>query len=483
MAGISRRHFLQQSATVGAALAFSPLARAATSGSPNDKLNIGIIGLGWRGGEHIKMFGKLPNVRFAALCDVDSDLLDKAAQGKPDAKKYTDLRKLLDDKDIDAVTIATCDHWHVLAAIWALQAGKHVYIEKPLGHNHWEGQQLVKAARKYNKVVQMGAQQRSDPLQAQLKDYLHKDKALGDIKYVEVCRYGKRDSIGKRSTPTEVPKTVDYNTWLGPAADIPMYRDKFHYDWHWDWNTGTGEQGNWGVHVMDDAVNVVLLDKVPFPRKIFAGGGRVAWDDAGNTPNESFVSYDTGTTPIVFGLTNLPAKKGEKGDLNVKGIGSGYVIYCDGGYYAGKRGGGTAFDKEGKEIKKFKGDSGEGHPKNFVEAVFANDRSKLNCEVEIGHRATSWCNLANVACRMGGPYSHATAEAASNVPVWSGIVERLEKQMAANDVKVGDSNFKLSPVLEFDATTEQFSGAHAAEANALLRRQYTRPEFAVPENV
>jgi hypothetical protein len=481
MTRIDRRRFLQQSAAAGAALAFAPIVRAQ---SVNQQLNIGVIGLGWRGGDLSKMFAKLPNVRFAALCDVDSELLDKAAQDKPGAKKYTDLRKLLDDKDVDAVVVATCDHWHVLAAIWALQAGKHVYVEKPLGHNHWEGQQLVKAARKYNKVVQVGTQQRSDPLQAELKDYLHKEKALGDIKYVEVCRYGKREPIGKRSTPLAIPSSVDYNLWVGPAEDKPLYRDKLHYDWHWDWNTGTGEQGNWGVHVMDDAVNVVLQDRVPFPKKIFAGGGRVAYDDAGNTPNVSFVAYDTGTTPIVFGLTNLPAKKGSKDDLSVKGVGSGYVIYCDGGYYAGKRGGGAAFDNSGKELKKFKGDSGDGHQKNWVEAVFSNNRSKLNTEVEIGHRATAWCNLANVACQLGGPYSHATAEsAAKNVPAWSQIVERLENQMAENDVDIAKSDFKLSPMLEFDSATEQFTGASAAAANKLLRRQYTRPEFVVPEAV
>ena len=404
MTRINRRHFLKRSAAVGATLAFSRSLRAA---AVNEQVNLGVIGLGWRGGEHLKMFSKLPNVRFAALCDVDQDLLDKASADKPEAKKYTDLRKLLDDKDVDAVVIATCNHWHVLAAIWACQAGKHVYVEKPLAHNHWEGQQLVKAARKYKSIVQVGTQQRSDPLQSELKEYLHKDKALGDIKYAEVCRYGRREPIGKRSTPLTIPASVDYNLWLGPAADVPIFRDKLHYDWHWDWNTGNGEQGNWGVHVVDDAVNVVLLDKVSFPKRILAGGGRVGWNDAGNTPNVSFVYYDTGTTPIIFGLSNLPTQKGSKEDLQVKGIHSGYVIHCEGGYYAGKRGGGAAYDNSGKKLKEFTGDSGAGHQKNFIDAVLDNDAARLNCEVELGHRVTAWCNLANVACRMGGPYSRA----------------------------------------------------------------------------
>lgn len=481
MRRISRRHFIGQSAALGAAWAFS---RAARATGVNEQLNLGVIGLGWRGGDLSKMFAKLPNVRFAALCDVDQELLDKAAADKPGAKKYTDLRRLLDDKDVDAVAIATCNHWHALAGILACQAGKHVYVEKPLAHNHWEGQQLVKAARRYSRIVQVGTQQRSDPLQTELKEFLHKEKALGEIKHVEVCRYGRREPIGKRATPLSIPASVDYKLWLGPADDVPIMRDKLHYDWHWDWNTGNGEQGNWGVHVVDDAVNVVLLDKVPYPKRILAGGGRMAWDDAGSTPNVSFVLFDTGTTPIVFGLSNLPAKKGLKEDLQVKGINSGYVIYCAGGYYAGKRGGGAAFDKSGKKIKDFHGDSGEGHQKNFVDEVLNNAPSRLNCEVELGHRVTAWCNLANIACRVGGPYSHEQAAAAgANLPIWSELVERLEKQMRDNEVDIAGSNFQLSPMLEFDGTTELFTGEHAAKGNQLLRRAYHRPEFAVPEKV
>lgn len=482
MSRIHRRRFLQQSAALNAAVAVSPsLSPVLHAQGVNERLNLGIIGQGWRGGDLLKAFSALPNVRIAALCDVDQKLLDNATKDRKGVTRYTDLRKLLEDKDIDAVAIATCNHWHVLAAIWACQAGKDVYVEKPLCHNHWEGQQLVKAARKYDRIVQVGTQQRSDPLQAELKNYLHEDKKLGDIKYVEVCRYGKREPIGKRSQPLAIPSTVDYNLWVGPAEDKPIFRDKLHYDWHWDWNTGNGEQGNWGVHVLDDAVNVVLEDTVPFPKRVLAGGGRVLWNDAGQTPNVTFVSYDTGSIPIIFGLSNLPAKAGEKGDLRYKGVGSGYVIQCEDGYYAGGRGGGASHDKKGKEIRKFKGDSGSGHQKNFVAAVLNHDRSKLNCEVEIGHQATAWCNLANVACRMGQPYSRDSAEALSqNLPAWDELVELFNKHLADNGVDLANSDFRVSPVLEFDAATEQFTGPSAAEANKLLRREYTRPEFAVP---
>ena len=214
---------------------------------------------------------------------------------------------------------------------------------------------------------------------------------------------------------------------------------------------------------------------------MLAGGGRVLWHDAGETPNVTFVSYDTGTIPIIFGLSNLPTKTGAEQDLRYKGVGSGYVIHCEGGYYAGGRGGGAARDNNGKEIKKFKGDSGAGHQRNFVDAVLAHDRNKLNCEVQIGHQATAWCNLANVACRMGGPYSRRSADALSqNLDAWGELVDLFGQHLANNGVDIAKSEFCVSPVLEFDGATEQFTGPTAAAANQFLRREYHRPEFAVP---
>ena len=233
--------------------------------SSNEKLNLGFIGTGGRGNELLKQFSALSDVRIAALCDPDQEHLENTAKKHRKAAKYADLRKLLDDPNVDAVVIATCNHWHALAAIWACKAGKDVYVEKPLTHNHWEGQQLVRVARKLDRIVQIGTQQRSDPLQEKVKDFLHAKQALGAIQCVQVCRFGQRKSIGHRSTPLKPPASLDYNLWLGPAKDEPIYRDKLHYDWHWSWNTGNGEMGNWGVHVLDDAVNVVFRDRVPFP--------------------------------------------------------------------------------------------------------------------------------------------------------------------------------------------------------------------------
>jgi predicted dehydrogenase len=477
MARIDRRGFLQHSAALGAAaLAVRPLRAQAV----NEQLNMGFIGLGGRGNELLEHFGGLSDVRIAALCDPDAKHLEAAGKKHSAAKQYADLRQLFDDRDVDAVAIATCNHWHALAAIGACQAGKDVYVEKPLAHNHWEGQQVVKAARTHDRIVQVGTQQRSDPLQAELKAYLHDDKALGEIQQVLVCRFGKRESIGKRTSPLKPPATLDYNLWLGPARDEPIYRDKWHYDWHWDWNTGNGELGNWGVHVIDDAVNVVLRDQVPFPKRVLAAGGRVVWNDAGQSPNVCVAYFDTGTIPVLFGLTNLPSESGSDEDVRIRGVGSGYIVQCEGGYYAGGRGGGAAFDRSDNEIRKFKGDAGAGHARNFVDAVKAHDRKLLNAEVEIGHRTSGWCNLANIACRVGGAYSDEAALAIGEGSwPWGFLVGAVREHLERNAVDIESSEFKCSPVLEFDAEKQQFVGTEADKANLYLGREYREP-FAIP---
>lgn len=470
---ISRRRFFQQSGAVGLALTAS----AARAHSINEQLNVGFIGLGVRGNELLGQFKNLPDARIAALCDPDKTRLSQTSSKYPDAKSYSDLRHLLDDRNVDAVAIATCNHWHALAAIWACQAGKDVYVEKPLAHNHWEGEQVVRAARKFDRVVQVGLQQRSDPMQDSIKDFLHVEQALGPIKHVEVCRFGKRLPIGKRTSPLAPPKDLDYNLWLGPALDEPLYRDQLHYDWHWDWNTGNGEMGNWGIHVLDDALNVVLRDEPAFPKHVVAAGGRVKWNDAGQTPNLCFAYFDTGSIPLIFAMSNLENQLGANQRL-FGGLGSGYVVQCAGGSYVGGRGTGIAFDKSGAIVRRFSGDAGAGHARNFVDAVRAHARSQLNAEVQIGHRSTAWCNLTNVVIRLGQPYDHTvTVDAGRPRDAWNSAIDAIEAQLSSHKVNASDQ-LRLSPLLEFSETTQAFVGNSPA-ANRLLSREY-RPQFALP---
>ena len=479
MRDCTRREFVRRGLAAGAALAWSaPVLRAA---SPNDTMNLGFISCGGRGLDLMGSFSKLAGVRVGGLCDPDAERLGRARQRFPDAKGWADLRNLFEDKTIDAVVIASANHWHCLASIWAMQAGKDVYVEKPLSHSQWEGQQTVAAAKKFGKICQVGMQQRSDPMQAEIKQFLHQDQALGKIVSARVNRYGVRASIGKRETPLPIPANVDYNLWLGPAQDVPIYRNELQYDWHWVWNTGSGEMGNWGVHVLDDLRNNVFQDQVSLPRRIFGGGGRVIWNDAGETPNVHFVYFDTGTIPVVIGLTNITESPDSKRGPQPPGPCSGYIAYCEGGRLEGQRGRATAFDRDGKVVKQFKGTGGMGqHPQNFLDAVRRRDPSLLASDALVGHHSAGWCNLANIAFQAGGAYTHADAKrVADDSGLWNTLLAEMDKLLGAHGIAMDSPAIKLSPVLEFDVEAEKFVGAHADTANPYLKREY-REGFVVP---
>ncbi len=482
-----RRSFLATTLAAGTALAL-PTSRsfaATNSLGPNDEIGVGMIGAGGRAGELFNAISKVRGVKVLAVADPDSahaaDLAKKAG-----ATAHEDLRKILDDPNIHAVFIATCNHWHCLAAVWAMQAGKDVYVEKPLSHTQWEGRQVVQAARKYDRIVQVGTQQRSDPMQAELKKFLHEDKEIGNIQYAQANRLGKREPIGLRATPLTPPKEVNYDLWLGPAEDQPIMRDKLHYDWHWSFNTGSGEMGNWGVHVLDDVRNVAYRDSASLPSSVQAVGGRVAWDDAGNTPNVHYAIFETDSFPTLIALSNLAAGKNQsdswssKGGRPSSGPGSGYVVACDGGYLLGQRQNARAIDRDGKTIRTFKG--GEIvplHVNNFFDAVRSRKRENLNAEVQVGHDSTGWCNLANVGYQAASTFAtDQLASLGSGLEAWPVLMQEMESQLEPLGVKVAD--LKVSPKLAHDPKTERFIGDHAAVANSFLKRTY-RPGYEVPE--
>ncbi|MCB1225027.1 MAG: Gfo/Idh/MocA family oxidoreductase [Verrucomicrobiales bacterium] len=475
----NRRRFLKQSA-----LAFTALSASRVRGA-NDTIRMGYIGLGGRGMGSAAWFAKIPGVVNAHLCDADSTVLDRAKKMYPDAKLSQDLRKVIEDPEVDAVVVSTGNHWHALASIWALQAGKDVYVEKPVSHNIWEGRKLVEAARKYNRIVQGGTQQRSDPLQQEIKDFLDSGE-MGKIQYVRCNRYGQRASIGKVEQPLTPPETVNYDLWLGPAADLPIHREKFHYDWHWVWNTGNGELGNWGPHILDDLRNVVFRDRIKLPRRVLAGGGRLGWDDAGETPNTHFMYIDTGDIPVIMDVHNLPLKAGVKADdvYMRRRTKSFLVVECEGGYYTGGRGGGTAFDAQGKKLRAFSGDGGKSHAENFIAALRNRDASTLNGEIEEIHYSSAWCHLGNISWRLGQAYQRDQAEAAvKDFQPWNDVIADFHQHLENNQVDAAKEKIQLGALLEIDADKETFVGASATpEALALLRRDY-RAGFEVPEVV
>lgn len=318
-------------------------------------------------------------------------------------------------------------------------------------------------------------------MQAEIKQFLHDDQAIGELKSVRINRFGVREPIGRRSKPLVPLESIDYNLWLGPAQEQPIYREKLHYDWHWDWNTGSGELGNWGVHIIDDVRNNVFLDAVAMPSSITAAGGRFAWDDAGNTPNVHFAVLDAGGVPVVVTLSNLPWKETS---AKIPGPKSGYIAYCSAGRIEGQRGKAKALDAHGKLIREFQGENEGGnvlHQQNFIDAIRANKPSLLAAPPQIGHDSTSWCNLINIATRA--PNSAISASIGS-LPANFGpestasILEQLNAIVTASS-EAGEQ-LQLGPTLNYDVKYGHFVGEEGEFANRLLRRDDREP-FVVPE--
>jgi predicted dehydrogenase len=475
----TRRTFLMQGAAAGAgALGLATLPRKVSAQSASEPIRLGLIGLGWRGGQHLDTLLPMKECEIVALCDPEAKFLEAAKKKAPNAKAHADLRRVLDDPSVDAVVIATCNHWHCLAAVWACEAGKDVYVEKPLSYRLWEGQQLINAARKHNRIVQVGTQQRSDPMQDEIREFLHDGKGLGAIQSVVVTRFGVREGIGKRATPLEPPKTLDYDLWLGPAEDRAVYRNKWDYDWHWDWNTGNGECANWGVHVMDDVRNVVFNDQAKLPSEVACGGGRVVWKDAGETPNLLFAAMEVGGTPVTFALSNLPDKPGSNRPLRFDNVESGYIVQCEGGLYHGYRGGGVALDTTGKTVREFRGSGGgTEHYQNFFQAVRSRDADDLNAEVVVGHDSTNWSHVINAAWRSANENGFLPVAAVQASSALGQIEELMRNHLQEYFPNGTTDSLKLSQRLAIDVEQERFVGDGADAANAYLGPRESRAGY------
>ena len=290
----NRRRFVQQSLAASTGVFYIAKTSWAQK-SPGDTINVAVIGFGGRGGSHISGYRgqSKEGVNVAALCDVDSKVLSKGVAGfekdKLKVTGYTDIRKLLENKDIDAVSIATPNHWHSLASIWAMQAGKDVYVEKPVSHNVWEGRQMVNAARRYGKMVQTGTQSRSSRSGIGEAAKWVQEGNLGKILLSRGLCYKKRSSIGKTEGPQPIPDTVDFDLWCGPAPKTELTRKKLHYDWHWTWAYGNGDLGNQGIHQMDIAR--WFLGEMALSPRVWSVGGRLRTLRSSITPMKRHRSF------------------------------------------------------------------------------------------------------------------------------------------------------------------------------------------------
>ena len=481
MSPLSRRDFFEQSlfaaaaaatavgaAKLGAAEAPSTAAKAV---APIDTLQHAVIGCRIRGKVHVAEFGRVPGVNLAYVCDPDLELANQLADAveKAQGKRPTvvqDLRKIYDDQSVDTVSIAAPNHWHALAAVWAMQAGKDAYVEKPVCHNIVEGRRMVDAARKYKRICQGGTQNRSVGALHGAADYLREGK-LGDVKLARTIIYGKRGSIGGPG-PCEMPPQCDFNLWLGPALNEKPTRAKLHYDWHWVWDTGNGELGNNNIHMVDICRWLLRLEGIG--DSAMSIGGRVGYQDAGETPNTQMTVHRYGDTTIiqeVRGLKSSPFSDKFK---------SGYVIYGSQGLIAD----GSLFEPDGTLVRKFEGPS-VNHFANFIDAVRSRNPDDLKAEILKGHQSTALCHVANISHRLGTPTATADIQSRLSEPGVHDEVRatfaRMVEHLKENDVDTTKTPLTLGPDLKIDSANEKFVDNTAA--NALLGREYRAP-FVLP---
>jgi predicted dehydrogenase len=494
MHSLNRRDFLHDSAAIAAAVAAAGVATPQTVSEPtprkggaNDQIRVAVIGLGCppvkggRGREHVARFAGKNNCVITTLCDCDtSDTVIgqpmkkvEAAQGK--APKFEqDLHRVMDDKSIDVVTIATPNHWHSLAAIWALQAGKHVYVEKPVSHNVSEGRRLVETARKYNKICQTGTQSRSDAGWREAMAFLHSGQ-LGKLKVARGLCYKPRTSIGKVDGPQKIPETINYDLWSGPAPIKPLLRKNLHYDWHWIWDYGCGDIGNQGIHEMDLAR--WAAQKKELPRSVMSVGGRFGYVDDGETANTQVCVYDYGDVELIFEVRGLKTDP-------LKTVSVGDIFYCEKGILVCPNNNNKpliAFTNDGQVIKEFKKGDEAAHFANFVSAVRSGKHEDLNADILEGHLSSALCHLGNISYRLGKPQPFSQkAQAFGDDKEAYETFGRMEDHLRENKVPLDQTKYVVGPKLMIDPRTETF--VNNKQADALLTRAY-RKGYEVPAKV
>jgi predicted dehydrogenase len=486
MSRLSRRRFLEDSMFVAAAAAGSGLPAFAAddekqSKSPNEKLAIATIGVNGQGSAHLDEFTKRQDVDLVAICDVDArvgnrkcDDVERRTGRRP--KFVQDLRQLFDDKSINCISTATPNHWHALVAIWAMQSGKDVYVEKPVSHNVSEGRRIVEVARKLGRICQTGTQCRSMKGSIDAIEFIKAGK-IGEVNLARGLCYKRRDSdrgIVPSVRQVDAPKDLDFNLWLGPAPVRPYHENLVHYRWHWFWDFGNGDLGNQGIHQMDIARWGLGVDTVS--PAVLSYGGRFGYTDSGETANTHVILHDYGPKTLVFEVRGLKTEKLKGADVGVIFEGSdGYVALTS---YTG----GAAFDKRGEQIQRFNGGQYADHFANFIKAVRSRDHKDLNADILQGHLSSALCHTGNISYRLGKETSLEEIKARlAAVKSADKNLETLDRTLAHlrdNKVEInGQTRLRLGDRLEMDPKSETFTKND--EANRMLTRNYRAP-FVVP---
>jgi len=472
---LTRRNFLKASVLASTAAA-SPFLVPESAFGANETIQVGVVGLGIRGTHsHVPALSALPNVKVVALADPDKPRMAAAAKWMQD-KNYThqvdhheDFRTMYDRDDIQAVAIATMNYWHGLNTIWACQAGKHVFVEKPLAHFIWEGRQMVNAARKYNRIVQHGTQLRSLGAVRDARAWIQAGN-LGKIKSITAYANKPRASIGNRTEPLPLPEGLNYDLWCGPAKDGPIFRDRLQYDCSFTWNMGDGESLNQGVHQIDVARWVLDIEEMP--RRVISLGGRFLFNDVGDVPNTQIIYYDYPETPILYEVHNLRVAKGSNDVLRFRGFSQdGIVVDCEGGWVGIDHGARCiAFDKDNNRIQAWT--SGGNNYANFIDAVRAGDRKLLDSDVLEGQISTRIGHAGNISYRLGKKADVNTQKKAiEDYPLMVEMHDRFLKHIAAHDID--SSEAILGEWLVCDTKHECF--VDNVEANKLAKGFYRNP--------
>ncbi len=497
MSMLARRRFLADSLFSTAAISAGSFPKAmgeettatsvTSSNSPprNGRLAVAVVGTGSRGSAHARFFTAHADCDVVALCDADlrraggvADQTEKAQGKRP--KVYQDLRRIMDDRSIDCVAIAACNHWHALAAIWAMRAGKDVYVEKPLSWSVEEGRRVIEAARKYDRICQVGTQYRSDETIRNAKQFLD-EGGIGRITAARSLTYKRRTSIGP-VVDGKVPDSVDYNLWAGPAPTSPITRKQFHYDWHWFWETGNGDLGNSDVHRAD--LCCWAINQHDLGGAVMSFGGRLGYTDSADTPNTLVVVHDLGDKTFIQEVRGLPS--------DGFAIPGGAAIYGTEGIVSLSAGKSTLYDPDGKKIRRFDGPAADAqslsavHIANFVDAVRSRRREDLHAEVAQGHVSAGMCHLGNISYRLGETASPERVAAQLESRRQSGdllagdlpdTLLRTVDHLKANGVDLAKDHLTLGPWLKFVGNEERFVDNESADT--MLTRPYRKP-FVVP---
>ncbi|MFO1095828.1 MAG: Gfo/Idh/MocA family oxidoreductase [Planctomycetaceae bacterium] len=467
----NRRDFLKSAAAAGfATFAVGSAARPILGA--NDRIRVAVCGINGRGQSHIRGFSDVEGVEVALLVDPDSRLFGLQEKGHG-LKAVQDARYAFDDPNIDVVSVATPNHWHSLLTIRACQAGKDVYVEKPLSHNIFEGRKCVEAARHYGRMVQHGTQSRSDTGWAKTVAAVHSEK-YGKLLVSKGYCCKPRWSIDFKPT-MPAPHELDFNIWTGPAPEQPFHENLVHYNWHWFWDFGNGDTGNQGVHQMDIAM--WGIKGATLPERVWSLGGRFGYKDQGQTPNTQLTVFHYGDIILLFETRGLVKKEGSAFPPKV----TNEFYTTDGMITEGK------FYPHGKseaqplEVAEEVDVTPGGPFGSFIAAVRSRKVDDLNADVEIGHNASALCHLSNISYRLGSdvPFSASSQSLGDNTQVVESF-ETIRANLQDVGMKLEESTYRLGRELAFDAKTEKFLGD--PEADKLLTREY-RKGFEVPETI